>query len=90
MGEEIKTIPTLKFEPKVLETWNFARSIPFISSFQKYLNDRLCQQVFFADTSIFCFKFSKILSKLDQSQIAISPQQIKVKTTLTPHYKVVT
>ena len=42
MGEEYK----LKFEPKVLETWNFAQSVPFISSFQKYLNAMLCQQIF--------------------------------------------
>ena len=43
MGEEY----SLKFELKVLETRNLAQSVPFISSFQKYLNDMLCQQIFY-------------------------------------------
>ena len=80
MGEEY----SLKFEPKVLETWNFAQSVPFISSFQKYLNAMLCQQIF-AEASIFCSQISKVSSKLNQFQIAISRQQIKVKTTFTHH-----
>ena len=41
MGEEYR----LKFEPKVLETWNFAQTVPFISSLQKYLNTMICQQI---------------------------------------------
>ena len=35
--------PRWKFEPSVLETWNLARDIPFISSFWKHLNTMLCQ-----------------------------------------------
>ena len=61
----ITTILRLKFEPKVLETWNFARSIPFISSFQKYLNAMLCQQ-------IFCWR-QHFLFKILQHFIKIGP-----------------
>ena len=61
MGEEY----SLKFEPKVLETWNFAQSVPFISSFQKYLNAMLCQQ-------IFCWR-QHFLFKIFQNFIKIGP-----------------
>ena len=41
-----KLYPRLKFQPKVLETSSFAPSIPYFSSFQKYLSSMLCQQIF--------------------------------------------
>ena len=82
-GGSVKTTPMLKFEPKVLETWNFARSIPFIFRIKKYLN--VMQQTDFLLTSAFSGQNLQILSKSEHFQIAISRQQIKVKRTLTPH-----
>ena len=49
----------------MLETWNFARSVPFISTFQKYLNIMLCQQ-------IFCWR-QHFLFKIFQNFIKIEP-----------------
>ena len=55
-GRRVKTNPRLKLEPKLLEAWDFAWSIPFISSFQKYLNTNRFVNRFFAD--FFWSKFS--------------------------------
>ena len=50
-------------------------------------NTILCQHHSFVDVSIFWSKLSRILSKLDPFQIAISTQQMKVKTIVIPHEK---
>ena len=84
IGEGVKTTPSLQFEPKVVETLNFVRSIPFKLGFQKYLNTMLCQQ-------IFCCR-QRFLVKISQNFIKVRPfsncytgQQVKVKATLNPH-----
>ena len=48
-------------------------------------NTILCQHHSFVD--VFWSKLSRILSKLDPFQIAISTQKMKVKTIVIPHKK---